>query len=751
MGWLVPSISINFGFKLAVCLVLFINYFESRKKFILYWAFAWFGYTLSTVFELILITHALNLSPQVITLLFFLRYAVLALTGVMFLKSILLMKNINANMHITILALLAIFSPFVGTFVTGEWFWAVLPSSFIYGFSLIVCGFFFRQLKSQGPSLGNQFIFYGFLLSGLHFLDYPFLRPMESFAPWGFLLSAIFALVFAVGLVMRSSFQVKDQKFHATETARELAALRSITSIVSQDFNLDKLFREILNKMSKILDMKIGSIYLLDEEEKLLINKAHLNIPSALKDKLTKPIKLGEGWAGKVAQKGQMQIIRDAPASKEVWLETKKAGLRTLVTFPIKLKEKVIGVIEFGDYSLRTFSQHEIDLLSSMANEAAIAIQNARLYNFAKKTTQELGVLHDISKTMTNYLDMDKMLNEILGKVLKVLNIEAGVIFVINHKHNSFILRAHKGLSKGFIGDISSMSLNSGTLTAQIVKANKPFYVEDLSIYPTIKQESVKKENLGGYCGVPIHSTGGKIVGVLIATTHKLRKFTDEEIQLLISIANEMGAAIENSKLYEDLQDVYLRTVTALAEVVDAKDHYTYSHSKYVTNYAVKIAREIGLKDKEIEGIRRACQLHDIGKISISDYILTKKKKLNRDEWKEIKKHPQKGADMLAPLTFLKEPGGGVIKLIKQHHERYDGEGYPAGLKGEKIELGARIMAVADSYHAMISTRPYRKAFSQQKALKELKRCSGTQFDPKLIKAFLEVLTKEQKYVEPKA
>ena len=748
MEWLISAIAVSFGFKLAVCLVLFINYLESNQKFIFYWALAWLIYFLSTVFELILITHFLNLSPSATTLLSFLRYAFFALTGVIFFKSILLMKNIKANPYIVILALLAIFSPFVGIFIIGEWFWAALPATFISGFSLILCAFYFRQLKPQGQALGNQLIFYGFLFMGLHMLDYPFLRSIESFAPWGFSLMALLTLVFAVGLVIRSSFQVRDQKLHSIESAGELAALHSVTSIVSRDFNIDKLFKEILSKISKILDMKVGIIYLLDEEKKLLINKAYLNIPPGLKDRLTKPIKLGEGWTGKIAQKGQMQIIRDVSASTELWPETKKVGLKTLVTFPIKLKEKVIGVIEFGDYSLHTFNQHEINLLSSMANEVAIAIQNAKLYASAKKTTHELSVLHDIGITMTKYLDMDKMLNEALEKVVCGLNIEAGGIFIVNHKHDNFILRAHTGLSKGFVEDISSIPLNSGTLTAQVAKTNKPVYVENSSMYPTIIKEAVKKEKLEGYCGVPINSTGGKVVGVLVMLSHGLRKITDDEMQLLVSISNEMGAAIENSKLYEDLQDVYLRTVTALAEVVDAKDHYTYSHSKYVTTYAVKIAREMGFKDKEIEQIRKACQLHDIGKISISDYILAKKKKLNNNEWKEIKKHPQKGADMLAPLTFLKEPDGGVIELIKQHHERYDGKGYPMGLKREKIKLGARIMAAADSYHAMISTRPYRKAISQKKVIKELERCSGTQFDPAVVKAFLAVLAKEEKYAK---
>jgi len=139
MEWLILSIAVSFGFKLAVCLVLFINYLESNQKFIFYWFLAWLSYFLSTVFELILRTNFLNLSPSAATLLSFLRYAFFALTGVIFFKSILLMKNIKANPYIVILALLAIFSPFVGIFIIGEWFWVALPATFICGFSFILC------------------------------------------------------------------------------------------------------------------------------------------------------------------------------------------------------------------------------------------------------------------------------------------------------------------------------------------------------------------------------------------------------------------------------------------------------------------------------------------------------------------------------------------------------------------------------------------------------------------------------------
>ena len=144
----------------------------------------------------------------------------------------------------------------------------------------------------------------------------------------------------------------------------------------------------------------------------------------------------------------------------------------------------------------------------------------------------------------------------------------------------------------------------------------------------------------------------------------------------------------------------------------------------------------MGLTEQEINDISQACQLHDLGKIGIHDYILTKKGDLTPEEWDEIKLHSLKGAMILKPLSFLK----GVIKLVEQHHERYDGKGYPYGLKGEEILLGARIMTVVDSFDAMTTARPYRKSLTKEAAIKELKKNNGIQFDSKVVEVFLEVL-----------
>jgi putative nucleotidyltransferase with HDIG domain len=193
------------------------------------------------------------------------------------------------------------------------------------------------------------------------------------------------------------------------------------------------------------------------------------------------------------------------------------------------------------------------------------------------------------------------------------------------------------------------------------------------------------------------------------------------------------------ARLYEDLRNTYMRTIKVLAQAIDARDHYTHSHSENVAKYAVVIAEEMGLSVKDTEVLRDACELHDLGKIGIEDRILSKPSSLTPEEFQEIKRHPVTGAQILEPLAFL----GGVIDLVRQHHEHYNGSGYPEGLRGEEILLGARIIHVADAYEAMTSARSYRKIpLSREDAIAEIKKNSGTQFDPRVVDAFLKVVFK---------
>jgi putative two-component system response regulator len=227
----------------------------------------------------------------------------------------------------------------------------------------------------------------------------------------------------------------------------------------------------------------------------------------------------------------------------------------------------------------------------------------------------------------------------------------------------------------------------------------------------------------------------------ILDNTRALHGIEERNISLQkqnLLLARRIEESTKNlTRLYEDLRETYMRTIKALAHAIDARDHYTYSHSDNVTRYAELISRQMNIDVKNVADIKDACQLHDLGKIGVPDNILGKAEALTQEEFNEIKLHSGKGAQILEPLKFLEN----VTDIVKHHHERWDGKGYPDGVKGEEIPLGSRIMAVADSYDAMVSARPYRKVgLSVSEAIEEIKKNSGTQFDPKIVDAFLKVV-----------
>jgi len=192
----------------------------------------------------------------------------------------------------------------------------------------------------------------------------------------------------------------------------------------------------------------------------------------------------------------------------------------------------------------------------------------------------------------------------------------------------------------------------------------------------------------------------------------------------------------------EILEATYLNVIKTLCKILVKKDPYTRAHSQQVTHYALLIGRELGFSDEELLVLEQAALLHDIGKIGIPDHILRKPGPLTESEWEVMRQHPNIGQDILEHIQVLHLEQ----TMVRHHHERYDGEGYPGGLSGEEIPIYARILNVADSFHAMVSDRPYRKALPLEAALQELQKNSGTQFDPEIVNVFLKALNKEGVY-----
>ncbi len=357
--------------------------------------------------------------------------------------------------------------------------------------------------------------------------------------------------------------------------------------------------------------------------------------------------------------------------------------------------------------------------------------QNSKLEEKVKERTKELSLLYQIGQDISSSLKLDEVLSIIVDRISAVLDLDMCSILLVDKKSDELLIRVARGLDKDII--VQTRVKIGEPISGWVAQHKEAVWVEDIEKDSRFTRRNNEKYYTHSFISAPL-IVKGEIIGVINVNNKRSKQpFIEEDFRFVKGIAVEAAIAVENARLYTSLEETYMGAVMALTSAIDAKDHYTCSHSEHVTEYAVAIAKEMGLSEEEAEEIRHACQLHDVGKIGVHDYILTKPGKLTIEEWEEMKQHSLKGAEILKPLIFL----DGVIKLVAEHHERYDGKGYPFGIKAEEITLGARIMAVADSFDAMVTDRPYRKAFSKEEALAEVKKNSGSQFDPKVVEAFL--------------
>ena len=239
-----------------------------------------------------------------------------------------------------------------------------------------------------------------------------------------------------------------------------------------------------------------------------------------------------------------------------------------------------------------------------------------------------------------------------------------------------------------------------------------------------------------------------KPIGVLnLHADGAIEPFNDYNVKFLNILAGEAAVMLHNLDLFDRLETFYLEMVKTLARAVDSKDQYTHEHSDRASVRARRLAKQMAVPDNEARYIEYAALLHDIGKIGIDEAILLKPGKLTPEEYEQMKKHPVIGHQILAPVKFL----GPVAQMVLYHQEWYDGRGYPEGLKGEQIPLGARMVAVIDAWDAMTSDRPYRKALGRDLAIEQLRKGAGTQFDPKVVEAFLKLESQDHEAGKPTA
>lgn len=243
-------------------------------------------------------------------------------------------------------------------------------------------------------------------------------------------------------------------------------------------------------------------------------------------------------------------------------------------------------------------------------------------------------------------------------------------------------------------------------------------------------------ENMASFLVLPIFFDGALKGLVALGFKHS-KNHSQDDLNQARQIADQVAVALSNSSLVDALKKLNLGTLEALARTVDAKSSWTAGHSERVTHLSIKIAHVLGLDEKQVETLKRAAYLHDIGKIGISRSLLDKPGRLTDQEFEAVKDHPAIGARILEPIEAYAD----VIPMVLQHHEKYNGKGYPYGIGGEDIEIGARIMAVADVYDAVVSDRPYRQGWIEEKAISMITEEAGKHFDPKVVDAFLTAIS----------
>ena len=355
------------------------------------------------------------------------------------------------------------------------------------------------------------------------------------------------------------------------------------------------------------------------------------------------------------------------------------------------------------------------------------------------KNSNMLSLLYEVGRKIASSSQLPQLVENITKMAQKALKASASSMLLFDDNEQELFFDVVKGQA---VRRLRKVRLNTGSgIAGWVALHGRPIIVND------VNQDERFDKSIDKITGFKTKSiicvpmmTHRKIIGV-IEVLNKLdgSNFTQHDLEALVSVSATAAISIENIRLQQNVLDSYKSTIKALAAAIDAKDPYTCGHSQRVMEYALLAGTSIASLSEDLAVIEYAGILHDIGKIGITDSVLTKPGPLTDEEWKLMRRHTMIGANILNEIPFLEE----ARKLILFHHERYDGNGYPEGLSGEEIPLGARLLAVADAFDTMTTNRSYRNALSKDYALEELHKCSGTQFCSIAVNAFVSIYNAE--------
>ncbi len=542
-------------------------------------------------------------------------------------------------------------------------------------------------------------------------------------------------------LVLRDITERKATEQAIQRQLKELAALHRIAEIGTQEIDEDKIIEVATQVIGDILDPDFYGVMTLDEEKgQLTIHPSFQNVPPNYKD-ATFPS--GEGITSQVARIGEAQYfpdVRKAPHYLEIIPET-----RSELCVPIKSKDEILGVINIESKEIDAYDQNDRRLLSTLAGQLGTSMERARLFNTVNQQVNRLQSLRKIDRAISSSFDLHVSLNIILDQITNHLDVDAACVLLMDYYTQSFQFVEGKGFQSHSFQE-SYLRLGIG-LAGEVALGNSPLFIPNLNeeIDKLERSSLIDDEHFVFYYGIPLASKG-KPQGVLELFHRSPKPITTSWKNFAETLSRQAAIAIDNALLFTELQQTNLEisqaydsTLEGWAKALELRDHETEGHSQRVSDLTIQLAKNLDIPERKLSHIRRGALLHDIGKMAIPDDILLKEGPLSDQEWEIIKKHPLYAKEMLEPIHYLKK----ALDIPLFHHERWDGSGYPKGLKSEHIPLPARIFAVVDVWDALTSDRPYRKAWSKEKALEHIKEQSGKHFDPEVVKVFLELINNE--------
>lgn len=548
-------------------------------------------------------------------------------------------------------------------------------------------------------------------------------------APWSARLSPELAWLGTAAGMALAAFA---QRHRFERRIRQATAVSEIAQNINTTLDTDILLRLIILEITKAMGCQAGDIWMRPDRRQEVKFQVGLGLSPAARG-----LALAGGCTLQALTTGEPVSVIEAnlaPAANPEALA--REGIASLAAVPLKTKNRVIGVMHLFARQPRAFSREDVMLLKTLTAQAALAIENAQLFNETKRKAQELLGLYEVAQVISEMSNLHSALEQIVERVGGILNVEkCWFLFWDEQRRELAAQTAAVGAEEEQLAALRFGRDGAG-VSAQVFRTARPFYSNDAENEPAVLADFKNVFRLRNIMAVPLRGRE-QTLGVFFAGNKRDGgSFTGNDVRLFRTLASEATVVIQNAGLYDKLRRSYLSIVQVISEMVDARERYTRGHSERVSAYAALIAHRLKLPSEQVECVTVAGLLHDIGKIGIAERILLKPARLNHREYTVIQNHPSIGEHILRGVEMPWD----VLPAIRHHHERFDGRGYPDRLAGEAIPLGARILAAADAFDVITTHRVYQRARSREAGFAELEREAGKQFDPAVVKAFCEAM-----------